>query len=70
MDGTATQKTISREEVVALIRLMVSLDQRRQAKDTYLLANETHPWWELRKAFEDDKAKLPDAQAPEQCLQT
>lgn len=57
MDGTATKKTISREEVVALIRLMVSLDQRRQAEDTYLLAHQTHPWWGLDKAFGEKNKK-------------
>jgi hypothetical protein len=57
VDAATPKKTISREEVVALIRLMVSLNQRRQAEETYLLAHQTHPWWGLDKAFGEKNKK-------------
>ena len=43
---------MTRDEVITMIKKMISLNQREQAAATYRLANETFPEWELKQAFE------------------
>ena len=48
---------MTKDEVITLIQKMIELGQREQAARTYKLANKTWPEWELKQAFEQQKAK-------------
>ena len=43
---------MTRQDVINLLIKMIELNQREQAKESFLLAHNTHPEWQLNTAPE------------------